>query len=83
MAGRYQGYHFIRDEDGKGDLGFEVYWDHEGWFWRPLLTLGGEPAGPFTKSTEAYQSALAQRVPRKTLDNRSATYSAVHQAGAK
>jgi len=61
MAGRYQGYQFIRDENDGAHVGFEVYWQHEGWFWRPLLTLDGESVGPFTKSGEAYQSALASK----------------------
>jgi hypothetical protein len=63
MAGRYQGYHFIRDKDDEAYLGFEVYWQHNGWYWRPLLTLDGEPVGPFNKSAEAYQSALARKPP--------------------
>ena len=66
MAGRYQGYHIIRGKNDGEYLGFEVFWQHEGWFWRRMLTLGGEAVGPFTKSTEAYQSALASK-PTVTL----------------
>jgi len=53
MAGRCEGFYFFCDEY----VGFEVFWQQEGWFWRPLLTLDGEAVGPFTKSTEAYQTA--------------------------
>jgi hypothetical protein len=59
MAGRYEGYHFLRDENEEVDLSFEVFWQHAGWFWRPLLRLKSEAVGPFTKSTEAYQHAVA------------------------
>jgi hypothetical protein len=45
MAGRYQGYHLNRDEDGKVYLGFEVYRAHEGWFWRPKLRPQRKPSG--------------------------------------
>ena len=66
MAGRREGDHFVRHENDKGHndkghLGFEVFWHHDGWFWRPLLTLDGEAVGPFTTSTEAYQSAVASK----------------------
>jgi hypothetical protein len=67
MAGRYQGYHVIRDKLGGGYLGFEVFWHNGGWFWRRMLTLGGEAVGPFTKSTEAYQNALSNK-PTVRLD---------------
>jgi hypothetical protein len=59
MAGRYEGYHFLRDENEELYLRFEVFWQHSGWFWRPLLTLDGKTVGPFTKSTEAYRHAVA------------------------
>jgi hypothetical protein len=72
MAGRYQGFHFLRDDDNERYVGFEVFWQQEGWFWRPLLMLDGEEAiGPFTKSTEAYQNAVASKprtMPRPTSD---------------
>jgi hypothetical protein len=52
-------------------VGFEVFWQQEGWFWRPLmLTLDGEAVGPFTKSTEAYETAcrlLKRRIASKNL----------------
>lgn len=35
MAGRYQGYHLFRDEDGESRRSVEVFWEHSGWFWRP------------------------------------------------
>lgn len=56
MAGRCEGFYFFCDEYDEY-VGFEVFWQQEGWFWRPLLTLDGEAVGPFTKSTEAYQTA--------------------------
>jgi hypothetical protein len=59
MAGRYQGYHFVRDR------GFEVFWQGfevlgrgQGWFWRPLCRLEAGAVGPFTTSTQAYQNGL-------------------------
>jgi hypothetical protein len=52
MAGRCMGYHNV------GYLRFEVFWQNEGWFWRPLLQLDGEAVGPFTTSSQAYQSAV-------------------------
>jgi len=51
MAGRCQGYHYVRDR------GFEVFWQGGGWFWRPLLRLDAGAVGPFTTSTHAYQNA--------------------------
>jgi hypothetical protein len=57
MAARYEGYHVIRRKSD--ELRFEVFWQDEGWFWRPLLQLDGKTVGPFTKSSEAYQSAIA------------------------
>jgi hypothetical protein len=61
MAGRYQGFHFLHDDDNERYVGFEVFWQQEGWFWRPLLTLDGEAVGPFTKSTEAYESGMRSK----------------------
>ena len=59
MAGRFQGYHVIRREEVEGYMRFEVFWQNEGWFWRPLLQFDGEAVGPFTTSSQAYQSAVA------------------------
>jgi hypothetical protein len=61
MAGRYQGYHIIRDKNDGDYQGFEVFWQPRGWFWRRMATLDAEAVGPFTKSTDAYQSALASK----------------------
>ena len=61
MAGRYQGYHFVRGEDDEGYLSFEVYWQQEGWFWRRLLRLDGEAVGPFTTTTQAYENAMTNK----------------------
>jgi hypothetical protein len=61
MAGRYQGYHFIHERNVEGYLGFEVFWRQGGWYWRPMLKLDAKAVGPFTKSTEAYQNALASK----------------------
>ena len=58
MAGRYNGYHTIRREEIEGYLRFEVFWQNAGWFWRPLFQLDGEAVGPFTTSSQAYQSAV-------------------------
>ena len=58
MAGRFQGYHAIRQETD-GHLRFEVYWQDAGWFWRPLFQLDGEVVGPFTTSSQAYESAIS------------------------
>jgi len=63
MAGRCEGFYFFSDEYDEY-VGFEVFWQQEGWFWRPLFTLDGEAVGPFTKSTEAYQTAC--RLPKET-----------------
>ena len=38
----------------------EVFWEHNGWFWRPRFKgcpADGEAVGPFTTSTQAYESA--------------------------
>ena len=53
MAGRYQGYHIIPEAEGQ--VGFEVFWQNKGWFWRPP---DSEVVGPFTTSSQAYQSAI-------------------------
>ena len=58
MAGRFQGYHAIRREETEGHLRFEVYWQDAGWFWRPLFQLDGGVVGPFTTSSQAYESAI-------------------------
>jgi hypothetical protein len=52
---------FARGEEDEGYLSFEVYWQHEGWFWRPLLRLDGEAVGPFTTTTQAYENAMATK----------------------
>ena len=60
MAGRYQGNHRFRNEDGKEYESFDVFWQQNGWFWRlcsPDCSPDGEAIGPFTTSTEAYQDA--------------------------
>ena len=53
MAGRYQGYHIIPQAEGQ--VGFEVFWQNKGWFWR---RRDSEAVGPFTTSSQAYQSAI-------------------------
>ena len=53
MAGRYQGYHIIPEAEGQ--VSFEVVWQNSGWFWRPP---NGDAVGPFTTSSQAYQSAV-------------------------
>jgi hypothetical protein len=58
MAGRFQGYHAIRREETEGHMRFEVFWQNAGWFWRPLFQLDGEVVGPFTTSSQAYESAV-------------------------
>jgi hypothetical protein len=68
MAGRCQGYHLFRDEDGESRRSVEVFWEHNGWFWRPRFKgrpAEGEAVGPFTTSTQAYKSAKSsgQRSP--------------------
>ena len=66
MAGRYQGDHLFRDEDGETHVSVEVFWQHNGWFWRPRSEgrpADGEAVGPFTTSTEAYESAKRSRHP--------------------
>jgi hypothetical protein len=59
VAGRYQGTHVISDQHGQSRR-VEVFWQGDGWFWRQIIedhqTLA-DPIGPFTKSTEAYESA--------------------------
>ena len=58
VAGRYQGCHAFRDESGE-HLHVEVFWQTSGWFWRCIedRRLYGEPVGPFTTSSDAYESA--------------------------
>jgi hypothetical protein len=59
MAGRYQGCHVLCDVNGgRREAEVEVFWGHSGWFWRPRQ-LPGDAVGPFTTSTEAYESANA------------------------
>jgi hypothetical protein len=53
MAGRYQGRHIIPKAEGQ--VSFEVVWQNAGWFWRPP---DGHAVGPFTTSSQAYQSAV-------------------------
>jgi hypothetical protein len=69
MAGRYQGYHLFHDEDGESRRSVEVFWEHNGWFWRPRFKgcpADGEAVGPFTTSTQAYESAKRSAVPPTT-----------------
>ena len=69
MAGRYQGYHLFRDVDGESRRSVEVFWEHNGWFWRPRFKgrpADGEAVGPFTTSTQAYESAKRSAVPPTT-----------------
>ena len=69
MAGRYQGYHIFRDEDGESRRSVEVFWEHNGWFWRPRFKgrlADGEAVGPFTTSTQAYESAKRSAAPPTT-----------------
>jgi hypothetical protein len=59
MAGRYQGCHVLCDVDG-GRREVEVFWDNNGcgWFWRSREPHNAA-IGPFSTSTEAYESANA------------------------
>jgi hypothetical protein len=57
MAGRYQGRHVFQDLNGH-QLGIEVFWGQDGWFWR-ADQLNANAVGPFTTSSEAYGSARA------------------------
>ena len=69
MAGRYQGYHLFHDEDGESRRSVEVFWEHNGWFWRPRFKgcpADGEAVGPFTTSTQAYESAKRSAEPPTT-----------------
>jgi hypothetical protein len=65
VAGRYQGCHVFRDEDGR-QLGVEVFWQTNGWYWRCIEDRPPHTAaaGPFTTSTEAYERAKAALYPR-------------------
>jgi hypothetical protein len=58
MAGRYQGRHVFVKSDGE-HLQFEVFWQHNGWFWRSHKHCAAvsEAVGPFTTSTQAYENA--------------------------
>ena len=53
MAGRYQGRHIIPEAERQ--VSFEVVWHNAGWFWR---APDSDPVGPFTTSSQAYQSAV-------------------------
>jgi hypothetical protein len=55
MAGRYQGRHIIPEAEGQ--VSFEVVWQNAGWFWRPP---DGDAVGPFTTSSQSYQSAVTE-----------------------
>lgn len=71
MAGRYQGYQRIRNEDGEEY--FEIVWKQNGWFWHlrsPGSAPEGETIGPFTTSTEAYQDARGQKEGRLLGDGK-------------
>ena len=57
MAGRYQGYHVVSGEDGRGHQSIKVFWQHNGWFWRPCQPRG-DAVGPFITSTAAYEHAM-------------------------
>jgi hypothetical protein len=73
MAGRFQGYHRFHDKDGHEYGSFEVFWQHNGWFWQhrsPGSSPDGEAAGPFTTSTKAYQSAKGVRFPHSRKPHR-------------
>jgi hypothetical protein len=54
MAGRYQGRHTLIDATG-AHRSIEVFWQANGWFWQRCQLR--EVVGPFTTSTEAYESA--------------------------
>jgi hypothetical protein len=56
MAGRYQGRHIFTDDHGRDNRSVEVFWGTCGWYWRPCKPPSST-VGPFTTSTEAYQSA--------------------------
>jgi hypothetical protein len=74
MAGRYQGYHCFRNKDG--ERYFEIFWQQTGWFWQlrsPRSAPESEAIGPFTTSTEAYQSARSGRWLTGTPEQVSAT----------
>jgi len=75
MAGRYQGRHVFQGIDGS-HRNVEVFWHSAGWFWRPLQ-MDGDAVGPFTTSTEAYQSAkgtASQCVPSSSVSLRNMSY---------
>jgi hypothetical protein len=56
MAGRYQGRHVFADMQTQAPRSIEVFWLSSGWFWR-VCEPAGSAIGPFTTSTEAYESA--------------------------
>jgi hypothetical protein len=63
MAGRYQGRHELRDMRSGETQSIEVFWQQSVWFWRGLQAQG-VAMGPFTTSSQAYDSALlAFRLP--------------------
>jgi hypothetical protein len=53
-----KGFRFIPDKNDEVYLGFEAYWQHNGWLWRPRQSHGNA-IGPFLTSTAAYQNAKA------------------------
>jgi hypothetical protein len=59
MTDGYQDCDIIDDEDDEAYLSFEVFWRQDGWFWRSRFPVDAKAVGPFTTSTEAYQSGAA------------------------
>jgi hypothetical protein len=62
MAGRYQGRHELCDINSGHTQSIEVFWQQSGWFWRGLQAQG-VAVGPFTTSSQAYESALVASGP--------------------
>jgi hypothetical protein len=60
MAGRFQGYHAIRREETEGYLKFEVFWQNDGWFWRPLFQLDGEALDRLRRAAKRMKARLLQ-----------------------
>ena len=60
MAGRRQGCHVVSDDGGRGHRSIEIFWQDNGWFWRPNQPHG-DAVGPFITSTEAYRHAKKTR----------------------
>jgi hypothetical protein len=86
VAGRFRGYHRFRDKDGDEYGSFEVFWQHNGWFWQlrsPGSAPDGEVIGPFTTSTEAYQSARGERFPHSRKPHRISPTRPPKRTGAK